>query len=103
SADVVARWFVVGVLTAAALTWFTWNILDPTRAFEITLAVLVATCPCALSIATPAALTAATGFLARRGLLVTRAGAVEKLAHVRRVIFDKTGTLTHGRPRITAV
>ena len=103
SADIVARWFVVGVLSAAALTWFTWNILDPSRAFEITLAVLVATCPCALSIATPAALTAATGFLARRGLLVTRAGAVEKLAHVRRVIFDKTGTLTHGRPRITSV
>jgi P-type Cu2+ transporter len=103
SADIVARWFVVGVLSAAALTWFTWNILDPTRAFEITLAVLVATCPCALSIATPAALTAATGFLAQRGLLVTRAGAIEKLARVRRVIFDKTGTLTHGRPRITAV
>ena len=103
SADVVARWFVVGVLAAAALTWFIWNILDPSRAFAITLAVLVATCPCALSIATPAALTAATGFLARRGLLVTRAGAVEKLARAERVVLDKTGTLTLGRPRITAV
>ena len=103
SADVVARWFVVGVLGAAALTWFAWNAIDPTRAFEVTLAVLVATCPCALSIATPAALTAATGFLARCGLLVTRAGAIEKLARVKRVVFDKTGTLTHGKPRITAV
>jgi len=103
SADVVARWFVVGVLGAAGLTWVVWNVLDPSRAFEVTLAVLVATCPCALSIATPAALTAATGFLARRGLLVTRAGAVEKLARVGRVMFDKTGTLTHGKPRITAV
>jgi len=103
SADVVARWFVVGVLCAAALTWVAWNIIDPTRAFAVTLAVLVATCPCALSIATPAALTAATGFLARRGLLVTRAGALEKLARVDRVMFDKTGTLTHGQPRITAV
>lgn len=103
SADVVARWFVVGVLGAAALTWFAWNAIDPARAFEVTLAVLVATCPCALSIATPAALTAATGFLARHGLLVTRAGAVEKLARVGRVMFDKTGTLTHGQPRITAV
>lgn len=103
SADVVARWFVVGVLGAAALTWIAWNVIDPSRAFAVTLAVLVATCPCALSIATPAALTASTGFLARRGLLVTRGGAVEKLARVRRVIFDKTGTLTHGQPRIVAV
>jgi P-type Cu2+ transporter len=103
AADRVARWFVVGVLSAAALTWFAWNAIDPSRAFEITLAVLVVTCPCALSIATPAALTAATGFLARRGLLVTRAGAIERLARVRRVIFDKTGTLTLGKLRITAI
>jgi P-type Cu2+ transporter len=103
SADIVARWFVVGVLGAAALTWFTWNLIDPSRAFAVTLAVLVATCPCALSIATPAALTASTGFLARRGLLVTRAGAIEKLARAGRVIFDKTGTLTLGRPRINSV
>src|SRR5690606_33586867 len=103
AADRVARWFVIGVLGAAALTWFAWNALDPSRAFEITLAVLVVTCPCALSIATPAAITAATGLLARRGLLVTRAGAIERLARVRRVIFDKTGTLTMGQPRITAV
>jgi P-type Cu2+ transporter len=103
AADRVARWFVVGVLSAAALTWIAWNALDPSRAFQITLAVLVVTCPCALSIATPAALTAATGFLARRGLLVTRAGAIERLARVQRVIFDKTGTLTLGQLRITAV
>lgn len=103
AADRVARWFVLGVLAAAALTWFAWNVLDPGRAFEVTLAVLVVTCPCALSIATPAAMTAATAYLARRGLLVTRAGAVEKLARAGRVIFDKTGTLTLGKPRITRV
>jgi P-type Cu2+ transporter len=103
AADRVARWFVIGVLGAAGVTWLVWNAIDPARAFEITLAVLVVTCPCALSIATPAAMTAATGFLARRGLLVTRAGAVEKLARVDRVMFDKTGTLTLGRPRISSV
>jgi len=103
AADRVARWFVIGVLSAAAMTWFAWNAIDPSRAFEITLAVLVVTCPCALSIATPAALTAATGFLARHGLLVTRAGAIESLAGVRRVIFDKTGTLTLGQLRVTGV
>jgi P-type Cu2+ transporter len=103
AADRVARWFVMGVLSAAALTWFAWNAIDPARAFEITLAVLVVTCPCALSIATPAALTAATGWLARRGLLVTRAGAIERLARARHIIFDKTGTLTLGKLRITGV
>jgi Cu2+-exporting ATPase len=103
AADRVARWFVIGVLSAAAVTWFVWHAIDPSRAFEITLAVLVVTCPCALSIATPAALTAATGLLARRGLLVTRADAVERLARAQRVIFDKTGTLTLGQLRITAV
>ena len=103
AADRAARWFVLGVLAAAACTWFAWHALDPARAFEITLAVLVVTCPCALSLATPAAMTAAIGHLARRGLLVARAGAVERLAHATRIVFDKTGTLTRGQPRLTAV
>lgn len=103
AADRVARWFIVGVLLAAASTWFAWNIIDPSRAFAVTLAVLVVTCPCALSIATPAALTAATGFLARRGLLVVRSGAVERLARIDRLMFDKTGTLTLGQLRILGV
>jgi P-type Cu2+ transporter len=103
AADRVARWFIVGVLLAAATTWFVWNAIDPSRAFAVTLAVLVVTCPCALSIATPAAMTAATGFLARRGLLVVRAGAVERLAKIDRVMLDKTGTLTRGQLRILGV
>ena len=103
AADRAARWFVLGVLAAAACTWLAWHALDPARAFEITLAVLVVTCPCALSLATPAAMTAAIGHLARRGLLVARAGAVERLAHATRIVFDKTGTLTRGQPRLTAV
>jgi Cu2+-exporting ATPase len=75
-------------------------VVDPARAFEITLAVLVVTCPCALSLATPTAITAATSSLARRGLLVTRADAVEALSRVDTVVFDKTGTLTAGKPSI---
>ena len=70
---------------------------DPARAFPVTLAVLVVTCPCALSLATPAALVAATGRLTRAGLVITRADAVETLARATHVIMDKTGTLTHGR------
>jgi len=103
SADVVARWFVVGVLVIAAGVAVAWALHDPARAFEVTLSVLVVTCPCALSLATPTALTAATTRLARAGLLVTRPDALEKLARADRVLFDKTGTLTRGRISVTGV
>ncbi len=103
AADRVARWFVTAVLVAAAGVYLYWLDAAPERAFEITLAVLVVTCPCALSLATPAALTAATSFLARHGLLVTRGGALERLAGADHAVFDKTGTLTRGRLRIVGV
>ncbi|MGB5249541.1 MAG: heavy metal translocating P-type ATPase [Gammaproteobacteria bacterium] len=103
SADLVARWFVIGVLIVAAGVAVFWAVHDPAHAFAITLSVLVVTCPCALSLATPTALTAATTRLASAGLLVTRADALEKLARADHVIFDKTGTLTQGRVSVTAV
>jgi Cu2+-exporting ATPase len=103
SADLVARWFVIGVLVVAAGVAAFWAAHEPANAFAITLSVLVVTCPCALSLATPTALTAATTRLARAGLLVTRADALEKLARADHVIFDKTGTLTQGRVSVTAV
>ena len=93
--------FVVLILLVAAATAFWWGRHDPARALWITVSVLVITCPCALSLATPAALTAATGTLARLGLLVTRGHAVPTLAEVTHVVFDKTGTLTHGRLQVT--
>jgi P-type Cu2+ transporter len=102
-ADRWATWFVAAVLIGTVLVAGTWLVLDPERAFEITLAVLVVTCPCALSLATPTAITAATSSLARRGLLVTRADAVEALARVDTMVFDKTGTLTVGRPTLRSV
>ncbi len=97
TADRVARWFVAAVLLAAAGTAAVWSQIAPGEAFATTLAVLVVTCPCALSLATPAALVAATARLARNGLLVTRARALEGLAHADHVVVDKTGTLTEGR------
>jgi Cu2+-exporting ATPase len=100
-ADRWASWFVAGVLIVAACVAGAWMLADPSRAFEVTLAVLVVTCPCALSLATPTAITAATAALARRGLLVTRADALEALARARRVVMDKTGTLTFGQPVVT--
>ncbi len=95
-ADRVAGWFVAAQLGVAALVAIGWYLTAPERAFEITLAVLVVTCPCALSLATPAAVTAAIGSLTRRGLLVTRGHVLETLAVADQVVFDKTGTLTRG-------
>jgi len=80
-----------------------WLHADATRAFGTVLAVLVVTCPCALSLATPAALAAATTRLARAGVLVTRGRALERLSGADRILFDKTGTLTRGEPRLEAV
>ena len=102
-ADRVAVWFVSGVLLLAALTAAYWLHVDAARAFPTVLALLVVTCPCALSLATPAALAAATSRLARSGLLVTRGRALEQLARADRIVFDKTGTLTRGETRLEAV
>ncbi|WJW75735.1 heavy metal translocating P-type ATPase [Thiohalobacter sp. IOR34] len=102
-ADRVAGWFVVALLLlAAAVAWYWWR-TDPAHAFAITLSVLVVTCPCALSLATPVAVTAATGALTRLGLLTTRSHALETLARVSHMVFDKTGTLTEGRLQLVRV
>ncbi|NCU94765.1 MAG: HAD family hydrolase, partial [Betaproteobacteria bacterium] len=75
----------------------------PSRALWIGVSVLVVTCPCALALATPAALTAATTRLARQGVLITRGHALETLARVTDVVFDKTGTLTRGQLNVEQV
>jgi len=95
-ADVIAQWFVAALLVIALAAGMAWQAVDPSRAIWIVVAVLVVTCPCALSLATPAALTAATGRLYAGGVLVTRGHALETLARTTHVIFDKTGTLTGG-------
>ncbi|MCM2330679.1 MAG: cadmium-translocating P-type ATPase [Pseudomonas sagittaria] len=96
-ADRVAQWFLVVVLLTAAVIGLVWWQLDSERAFWIVLALLVATCPCALSLATPTALTTATGSLHKLGLLVTRGHVLESLTQIDTLIVDKTGTLTEGR------
>ncbi|MDP2808835.1 MAG: heavy metal translocating P-type ATPase [Rhodocyclaceae bacterium] len=102
-ADRIAARFVLALLVLAAGTGLFWWAVDPARALWVFIAVLVVSCPCALSLATPAALTVATGALARVGVLVTRGHAIETLARATHVIFDKTGTLTEGRPVVTEV
>jgi P-type Cu2+ transporter len=75
-------------------------VADSSRALWVAISVLIVTCPCALSLATPVALTVATGEAARRGFVVTRGHAFEALAGATDIVFDKTGTLTLGRPRL---
>lgn len=93
--------FVAAVLLLTALVGLVWYLMiDPDRAFWVVVAMLVATCPCALALATPVAVTTTTGVLSRLGLLVTRGQAIENLAHATVVCFDKTGTLTLGQPAL---
>ncbi|AZE47882.1 Type cbb3 cytochrome oxidase biogenesis protein CcoI [Pseudomonas chlororaphis] len=102
-ADRAAQWFLLFSLVAAAAIGLLWWQLDASRAFWIVLAMLVATCPCALSLATPTALTAATGTLHKLGLLLTRGHVLEGLNQIDTVIFDKTGTLTEGRLALRSI
>ena len=102
-ADRVAGYFVAGVLIVASTVALAWWFHRPEDALWVTLSVLVVTCPCALSLATPAALTAATGRLMQRGVLTTRGHALETLARLETIVFDKTGTLTEGRLELVQV
>lgn len=96
-ADSVAHYFVILVLACATLTFIGWTIAGSEDAYWIMISVLVVTCPCALSLATPVALTSATNKLKDLGLLVTRGHVIESLARCQHIAFDKTGTLTHGQ------
>lgn len=102
-ADRIARFFIARLLVVCSLVFAFWLWYRPEDAFWITLSVLVVTCPCALALAMPAALSAATDNLRKRGFLVARGHVIEGLDSVNRVIFDKTGTLTKGQFAIERV
>jgi Cu2+-exporting ATPase len=100
SARLADRWaapFLWVVLLLAAGAAAAWSVIDPSRAVWVAVSVLIVTCPCALSLAAPAAIVAATRGLARRGVLLQRLDALETLAHATHYFFDKTGTLTEDR------
>ncbi|MCV6590884.1 MAG: heavy metal translocating P-type ATPase [Marinobacterium sp.] len=101
-ADKVSSYFVAAVLLTATVVGGSWYLLEPANALWITLSVLVVTCPCALSLATPTALTAATGTLRQNGFLITRGHVLESLSRASHIIFDKTGTLTEGNLSLQA-
>ncbi|MGD2127810.1 MAG: heavy metal translocating P-type ATPase [Lysobacterales bacterium] len=95
--------FIVAVLLIAGLTWLGWQFVDPSRGFSAMLAVLVASCPCALSLALPVVHAAASRRLLDEGILLTRGESLQALVRVDTAVFDKTGTLTRGAPEIVSV
>lgn len=96
----LAQQSIIALLLLAALGYGLWSWLAPERAFEIVLAVLVATCPCALALATPTVLTGALNHAHRQRILIKDSATLDRLLRVRDVVFDKTGTLTEGRFRL---
>ncbi len=95
--DRLAGPFLWTVMALAAAAFAVWSVIDPPRALWVGVSVLIVTCPCALSLAAPAALLSAAGALARRGVLVQRLDAFEALAQTDLACFDKTGTLTQDK------
>lgn len=96
-ADKLSRYFVVAVLIISALTFGIWTYLGNPDAFWIMISVLVATCPCALGLATPSALTCAMAKLNKNGVILKRADALESISEIDTLVLDKTGTLTQGQ------
>ncbi len=103
SADQWAAPFLWTVLILAAAAGAVWSVIDPARAVWVVVSVLIVTCPCALSLAAPSALLAATGAMGRRGVLLRHLDAIQGLARMQRLFVDKTGTLTEGRMRCVDV
>ena len=96
-ADRVAHWFVFAQLVISVFTYWYWSVNSPADALWISLSVLVATCPCALSLATPTAYTCVLSTLSKTGILIKDAVAFDRLNQIDTIIFDKTGTLSEGK------
>lgn len=99
-ADKHASRFLLIILCIALLSALVWWQINSARALWIAISVIVVTCPCALSLATPGVMSAAIGQLAKQGVLVAKGGAIESLANATHFVFDKTGTLTYGKLKL---
>jgi Cu+-exporting ATPase len=109
-ADIVSSYFVIGIILVAVLTFIGWYTLGGgggeerlTRALINSVAVLIVACPCALGLATPAAIMVGTGIGAKQGVLIKDAQALEQAGDLDTLVFDKTGTLTTGRLSVTDI
>jgi len=102
-ADRIAPYFVATTLSLACLTFLYWFRMDVNTALLAATAVLIITCPCALSLATPMAIAVGTGLAAKRGVLIRNGKALEKLSDISHVVMDKTGTLTEGNMTVTNI
>ncbi|MBI5642499.1 MAG: heavy metal translocating P-type ATPase [Deltaproteobacteria bacterium] len=102
-ADKIAGYFIPAILSAAVLTFLYWTMYDPPHALVYAVTVLIITCPCALALATPAAILAGSGRAAREGVLIKNNEALELVCKATHIVFDKTGTLTEGRMSVTDI
>jgi Cu2+-exporting ATPase len=100
-ADIVASYFVAFVLLSASVAGVFWYFINPDAVFATVLSILVVTCPCALSLATPTALTSVNTFLRSKGLLMAKGHTLEAMNSTTDIIFDKTGTLTEGKLKLS--
>jgi Cu2+-exporting ATPase len=100
--DRIAGYFVATVLTLAAITAIIWWNIDPAKMPWNVAALLVITCPCALGLATPVALSIAMGRAAKRGIYIKASDALERASTIRHAMLDKTGTLTSGKTELVA-
>lgn len=101
-ADKHASHFLMAIMFIAVASFIVWWQIDADRALLIAVSVIIVTCPCALSLATPGVMSAAVGNMANNGILVAKPKAIESLAQAKHFVFDKTGTLTHGKLRLLA-
>lgn len=101
-AEKAATWFITLILIISALTAYYWAVTDPLMALPATISVLIVTCPCALALAAPVALTVSAGRFVEMGVLPLRMNALDALALSKHFIFDKTGTLTRGKPMLVS-
>ncbi|HCR49117.1 MAG TPA: heavy metal translocating P-type ATPase [Bacteroidetes bacterium] len=106
-ADQIAAFFVPVVMSIATVTFVIWYLIGPAPAIHtallVAVSVLIISCPCALGLATPAAVMAGTGWAARKGILFRGGDVLEKLHEAKTLVVDKTGTLTLGKPTVTSV
>jgi len=103
-ADKITAIFVPTVLVLSALTFVGWFIFGNINgAFGASIAVLVISCPCALGLATPIALTVSSGIGAKKGILIRKGEAIQTMKNVKVIVFDKTGTITKGKPEVTNI